>query len=379
MDVFKYINSNISKLLFFNIVNNNNFGCENFEKLQVLFNTENNCKKLNEKPKVLFNIENNTIQIHNKNKIKKFIGKKFNRSYKLNNINSIKDYFNKNNINLKITKRVEFKNENDLKIYKSENLYEAPNVTVYKIVENNVEYVIKQITKNQNFKLKKIKKEILIQSYLSNYENFVNIRDFYKIGNNYYIKMDYFENGDASNLVYDNIILNKFQKYKIYCQLINCVKIMHENNIVHRDIKPENIYLDHDYNAFLGDFGESIIYKENKNKKYDINTNMFSLPNQYVKLFSKGNLDIKMNLLKNDIYALGLTILSIECNTISPDIDDIDNIDEFINIRDKFIKDNLNIIDNYNNDLSDLLTNMLSNNIEEIPTIEDIINSEFFQ
>lgn len=373
MDVFKYTNSNITKFLCFNFLNNN-FGVDNI-------NNKNNHKNLrNENLQVLFNVENNTIKVHNKNKIKKCIVKKFNRSYRLNNINSIKNYFNKNNIDLKITKWVKFKNENEQKICKSEILYEAPNVNVYKIVENNDDSVIKQITKNQNFNLKKIKKEILIQSFLSKYENFVNIRDFYKIKDNYYIKMDYLKNKDASNLFYDEIILKKNQKYKIYCQLINCVKIMHENNIVHRDIKPENIYLDHKYNAFLGDFGESTIYKENENKKYNINVNMFSLPNQYVKLFNKKNLNIKMNLLKNDIYALGLTILSIDCNTISPDIDDIDNIDEFINIRNKFIKDNLDIInDNYNDDLSNLLTDMLSNNIEMIPTIEDVINSEFFQ
>ena len=103
---------------------------------------------------------------------------------------------------------------------------------------------------------------------------------------------------------------------------------MHENNIVHRDIKPENIYLDNNYNAFFGDFGESIIYDENENIGYDINVNMFSLPNQYLKLFNKENLNVNMNLLKNDIYALGLTILSIECNTLSPDID-IDNKELF--------------------------------------------------
>ena len=377
MAVFKYINSNISKLLFFNIVNNNNFGMDNIEyKKNIEY--KNNCKKLNKKPQVLFNIKNNTIRIHNKNKIKKRIVKKFNRSHKLNNINSIKNYFKKNNIDFKITKRVKFKNENEQKIYITENLYKTHNVSVYKIVENNGKYVIKQITKNTDFKLEKIKKEILIQSFLSKYENFVKIHDFYKIKNNYYIKMDYFENRDASNLICNNIILNKYQKYKIYCQLINCVKIMHENNIVHRDIKPENIYLDHNYNAFFGDFGESTIYKESENKEYDINVNMFSLPNKYVKLFNKGNSNVNMNILKNDIFALGLTILSIECNEISPDID-IDNIEEFIDDRDKFIKDNLKIIDNYNDDLSDLLTNMLSNNIEEIPTIKDVINSEFFQ
>ena len=48
---------------------------------------------------------------------------------------------------------------------------------------------------------------------------------------------------------------NEKLKWMIYRQILEAVNYLHQRDIIHRDIKPENIFLDHNKDARLGDFG----------------------------------------------------------------------------------------------------------------------------
>ena len=48
---------------------------------------------------------------------------------------------------------------------------------------------------------------------------------------------------------------NRAKAFRIFRQMLEGVISMHKNKIVHRDLKPQNVFLDHDSNVKLGDFG----------------------------------------------------------------------------------------------------------------------------
>ena len=378
MDIFKYINSNTAKFLCFNILNNN-------------FGVNNEIKQKDNLKKISLNKSNDSIQISTNNNTltvskKRRIIKNFNKLYKLENINSIRNYiknnfkdeiFNNDNIYKKLLKSIVIKNVRIKHNYlKKKNFIDrGSSGKVFKVTENNKDYAIKMFSKKDTT-LENIKKEISFQAFLSENNNFVKIYDFYKNKDSFFIKMDFFPNRDVfKNITGDGNLFKKMRKGKIYYQIINCVKKLHKKNIAHRDIKPENIFLDNAYNAFLGDFGESV--RIEADKEYEINCNLLSMPDKYVLQYKDGVRETFMDLKKNDIYALGLTILSIETNKISPDFNRND-IDGFITKRNDFIEDNLEKLSESYTDLYTILNDMLSKNIDTISTIDDVINSEFY-
>ena len=80
-----------------------------------------------------------------------------------------------------------------------------------------------------------------------------------------------------------------------------------------------------------------------------------------------------MDLFKNDIFALGLSILSLEVKELLPnDLDDKD----FIKNRNDFIKKKDSIKDK---DLKELLNIMLSQDLKVGNNIDEILNSNYYK
>ena len=86
---------------------------------------------------------------------------------------------------------------------------------------------------------------------------------------NFYIVMEYVENGNMLDFVNNGGALSEEQARLYFCQLISVLEYLHtEKHIMHRDLKAENILIDRNNNIRLIDFGLS---------------NTFSKANPYLK------------------------------------------------------------------------------------------------
>ena len=74
---------------------------------------------------------------------------------------------------------------------------------------------------------------------------------------NYYIIMEFCENGELFNRIVRKQHLTEDEASLFYYQLINGLEYIHKNNIVHRDLKPENLLLSKNDLLKIIDFGLS--------------------------------------------------------------------------------------------------------------------------
>lgn len=77
---------------------------------------------------------------------------------------------------------------------------------------------------------------------LSRYEEaFVHFNGWYEDPENVYVAMEYFPLGDLQR--YMDTQMPESQVKFIVSQLLEGLKIMHENQFTHRDLKPQNIFV----------------------------------------------------------------------------------------------------------------------------------------
>lgn len=92
------------------------------------------------------------------------------------------------------------------------------------------------------------------------------IAEFFDVvqdSNNFYVIMEYVENGNLLELVNENGELPEDQARHYFCQLISVLEYLHEEkHIAHRDLKAENVLLDRNKNIRLIDFGLSNIFSQ---------------------------------------------------------------------------------------------------------------------
>merc|ERR1712168_1224912 len=76
--------------------------------------------------------------------------------------------------------------------------------------------------------------------------------------------MECAKRGDLLDFIHVQGILEEPEARKLFSQIMNALKYLHENNIVHRDLKCENILIASENKLKLGDFGFAREYKEDE-------------------------------------------------------------------------------------------------------------------
>ena len=83
----------------------------------------------------------------------------------------------------------------------------------------------------------------------------------FREGDKGYIVMQYAARGDLGAYIASQARFTERSIKRMFRQIVDGVKFLHEHNIIHRDIKPENILVDRNYNCVVSDFGLSKLCK----------------------------------------------------------------------------------------------------------------------
>ena len=385
-------NNNISIHLFSNINKSENH-LKVFMKNKIIKKPNGSIHNKNIQSRIINN-KNNLIKKINSKKIIKSKEKERTIKKEINLIplldNNIND--NKNSDNNNISNGLKDYNENDIKQF---------NFDEYKIITQLGHGTFSKIylvqDKNKNlFSMKKIilSDEIDVDSVIKEYkmcstykhENIVNLLGLYssKLDKTTYVVYILMELGKTD---WEKEIRHNFEKKIEYSEkeLINIVKqltsalsFMQTKNIVHRDIKPQNIIIFKNNIYKLADFGES---KQIHNISYSLingtlrGTELYMSPLLFNGL-RNGQIDVKHNLFKSDVYSLGLCILFAATST-NKSLYDIRNFVDMEGLR-EYIE---NILENkYSKKLINLIISMLEIHEEKRPDfieLENIISRTF--
>ncbi|KAI1799286.1 checkpoint kinase 2-like protein [Daldinia bambusicola] len=127
-------------------------------------------------------------------------------------------------------------------------------------------YAVKIFTKNPSIdersKTDGLQQEIAVLMGVS-HPNVLCLKDTFNEKNAVYLVLELAPKGELFNYIVMKQKLSEAETRKLFKQLFQGIKYLHDRNIVHRDVKPENILLvDDDLHVKLADFGLAKIIGE---------------------------------------------------------------------------------------------------------------------
>ncbi|KAF9730685.1 hypothetical protein PMIN03_002635 [Paraphaeosphaeria minitans] len=140
--------------------------------------------------------------------------------------------------------------------------------SVYLCVEKNsgMRYAVKKFEKHtgpgEKSKVDGLQQEIAVLMGVS-HPTLLCLKDTFDEADGVYLVLELAPEGELFNWIVMKQKLTETEARRVFVQLFQGVKYLHERNIVHRDIKPENILLtDKDLSVKLADFGLAKIIGE---------------------------------------------------------------------------------------------------------------------
>ncbi|KAL8718064.1 MAG: hypothetical protein Q9225_004758 [Loekoesia sp. 1 TL-2023] len=147
-----------------------------------------------------------------------------------------------------------------------------------------------------------------------------NIVEFHKaftFKENTYVVLELCPNGSIQDMVRARKGISLPEIRRFIVQLCGAIKYMHTRNVIHRDLKMGNLFLDHELNIKIGDFGLAAIlvspgeYEGSYTKALSRRTTLCGTPNYIApEILDKGK---RGHDLKVDIWALGCIVYAMIC------------------------------------------------------------------
>ncbi|MCU0821890.1 MAG: serine/threonine protein kinase [Spirochaetes bacterium] len=139
-------------------------------------------------------------------------------------------------------------------------------------------------------------------------EHIVQVYDFFKEGNSYYIAMEYIKGISLSDLIRKKKYIPNDIAILIFSEICRALKYAHDKGVIHRDIKPANILISNDGEVKLTDFGIARLDEGQTNEKEEgltadgmtLGTPAYMAPEQ---ISDSKNVDRRA-----DIYSMGVVL-----------------------------------------------------------------------
>lgn len=98
------------------------------------------------------------------------------------------------------------------------------------------------------------------------HQNIVEFERAFSFKENTYVVLELCTKGSLQAMVKRRKSLTMPEVRRFLIQICGAVKYIHENNVAHRDLKVGNIFLDHNLDAKIGDFGLAALLLDNEEK-----------------------------------------------------------------------------------------------------------------
>ncbi|KAL2154773.1 hypothetical protein VTH82DRAFT_3449 [Thermothelomyces myriococcoides] len=127
-------------------------------------------------------------------------------------------------------------------------------------------YAVKKFTKRpdgeEKSKYDGLHQEVAMLMGLS-HPNILSLKETFNEPEAVYVVLELAPNGELFHYITQHTKLSEAETRKVFTQLFDGIKYLHDRDMVHRDIKPENILLmDNDLTVKIGDFGLAKIVGE---------------------------------------------------------------------------------------------------------------------
>lgn len=245
--------------------------------------------------------------------------------------------------------------------------------TIYLAYKNFMSFknIIRQVNlaKITDEEKKSLENEINLNSLISS-KFVLKIEESYKQGDTINIVTEYFEGGTLKDFLQeeqkkDRRFLKEEIIWKIFIQICLGLFKIHAKNIIHRSIKPAYIFLDSNFNVKITHFKNAYQLSDANQLCQDyIGTKYYMSPEMW---------EMNGYNTKSDVWALGVILYEM-CMFSKPFDDKTEE-----GLKNKVVNVQYTSISNkYSKELIALIGSMLSQKMEDRPSIKDIIHKYVF-
>ncbi|EAY10152.1 CAMK family protein kinase [Trichomonas vaginalis G3] len=191
-----------------------------------------------------------------------------------------------------------------------------------------------------------------------------NLYQYFKFSDHYYLLMEYCDTDLAQKLKQVEKLTEEATRRLVH-DVIACLKVCHDRNIVHVDIKPSNFLFDNYGRVKLCDFGLSKMYQDLPSSYTFHGTKHFMAP----EIFQHR----QFNPIIADIWALGVTIYYMVTQQYPFQAQD----EKFLQFNIEKGKYNADLVQN--SLLRDLIARCLEKNPQKRATVDELLEMPYFQ